>query len=449
MRYYRTVVNLDFWFQYKPALPTEDLENSNCDPKLTFCDSEPFPSDCTVIIATVGPDNNAVFEDMVSGFLFNQPVRLIFSATSENAAKKIEEVLLQIKIALAHENSTYQKAKNLGVMVATKLDILNADISNKRPQDVHAFKALPVAPTSITVLADDTAIWPPRFLKGALPAFADAKVGFVGTKKWLKCQECTCAPRKTWLTNTWMNYLAGFWNTIGALYLIRHNFEIQATNAADGGIFCVSARTCIIIVPDFQKIFLTEFIFRLGSYYRGIGPLVADDDNFLTRHTINNGWDIKVQCTDDTTITTPLGVYLKLVSQCLRWSCTTSRQNPLTLFVNRTIWWKWPVTVWTTYFPWMLNFVLIWDPVMVYLLVNTELYAGSAHRGMLLGALVAWIYMSKLVKTVPWFWEHTADFWMYFFPLPMVPLFMYAHSLLKFWTLLTFWDLSWAGRKLP
>jgi hypothetical protein len=40
------------------------------------------------------------------------------------------------------------------------------------------------------------------------------------------------------------------------------------------------------------------------------------------------------------------------------------------------------------------------------------------------------------------------DFLLYFV-IPAYPLFAYAHSILKFYTAFTFWDLTWSGRKLP
>jgi hypothetical protein len=438
MRYYRTVVNLYYWFQYIPALPTIDSKLS--------------PDDCTVVIATVGPEGNPVFEQMVSGILFNQPTRLVFSTNTTDAATKIKEVLPTVISALELGTSFYQRENGLdATKLATEIIIRNAEISNKRRQVVHAFETVT---TSITVLADDTAIWPQRFLKAVLPAFSNEKVGLVGTKKWVKRESRIHDPHKSWLTNVWNNYWTGFWNTIGALYLIRHNFEIRATNAADGGVFCVSGRTSlirtrIISESNFQSAFLNEFVLRMGERFRGFGPVAADDDNFLTRYIINHGWDVKIQYSDEATITTPLGIYPKYLGQCLRWSRTTFRQNPIALLCDRTIWWKWPLTVWTTYFPWMLNFALFWDPVLIMLLVNTNLYAESEHRGRLVAGFVGFIYATKLVKTAPWFWTHPQDFFLYFFPIPMYPLFAYGHSVLKLWTALTFWDLSWAGRKLP
>jgi hypothetical protein len=207
-------------------------------------------------------------------------------------------------------------------------------------------------------------------------------------------------------------------------------------------------RTAIVKNKDFEHAFTNEYILRFGDRFPGWGPVTADDDNFMTRWVVNHGWDIKIQSTKEATMTTILGLYpLKFPDQCRRWSRTTFRQNPMALFVDREVWWKWPVTVWTTKFPWLYNAALFWDGLAVYTLTRTDMYAQSSHRVAMLCALVGFIWISKLVKTIPWFWAYPMDFFLYFV-IPAYPLFAYWHSLLKVYTAFTFWDLVWSGRKL-
>lgn len=282
----------------------------------------------------------------------------------------------------------------------------NAQVSNKRQQVVHGFQEVD---TEILIMVDDTAVWHPRFLEATLPAFASKKVGFVGTRKWVKRLPRPYDPTINLFANLWTQYVAGFWNTMGGLYLVRHTFEIQATNAADGGVFCVSGRsslirTDIVKKDEFTKAFLNEYILRFqwfgwlawlawfGKDFPGWGPVTADDDNFLTRWVIDHGKDVKMQSSEEATMTTVLGKYpLKFPEQCMRWSRTTFRQNPIALFVDRTIWWKWPLTVWTTYFPWLYNAALFWDGLAVYTLTQTALYAESSRPMALLCGLIVFI----------------------------------------------------------
>jgi hypothetical protein len=106
-------------------------------------------------------------------------------------------------------------------------------------------------------------------------------------------------------------------------------------------------------------------------------------------------------------MTTNLGTYpLKFPDQCHHWNRTTLRQNPIALFSGRTVGWTWPLTTWTTLFPWLYNAALIWDSLAVYILTQTDLYAQSCHHMAMLGLLIGFIWMSKLVKTTPWFWKY-------------------------------------------
>lgn len=52
--------------------------------------------------------------------------------------------------------------------------------------------------------------------------------------------------------------------------------------------------------------------------------------------------------------------------------------------------------------------------------------------------------MSKLVKPWPHFWQYPRDL----IYLPGYILFGYAHSLIKLYALITFWDVAWGGRTL-
>jgi hypothetical protein len=437
-RYWRTVVNIIFWFRYRIAVLTHDL-------KLTS-------DDCTVIVPTVGPQGNRSYTEMVTAILVNRPTRLIFSTNTNGAADDVRAVLPGILADIAKGLTAYQLQHDLGPMeVAAETLVLSVNVSNKRQQVVHAFKNVE---SEILVMVDDTAIWHPRFLASTLPAFASDKVGFVGTRKWVKRLPRARDPSATFTLGLWMQYVTGFWNTVGALYLVRHNFEIRATNAADGGVFCVSGRSSLIrtnIVKNtlFTEAFLNEYVLRFSDRFPGWGPVTADDDNFMTRWVINHGWDVKVQSSKEAPMTTTLGTYpLKFPDQCKRWSRSTFRQNPIAILIDRTVWVKWPLTLWTTYFPWLYNAALFWDGLAVYVLMHTDLYAQSAHRTAMLCGLVAFIWTTKLVKTIPWFWAYPMDFLLYFV-IPAYPLFAYWHSLLKVYTAFTFWDLAWSGRKLP
>jgi hypothetical protein len=431
-RYWRTLVNVWFWFQYKPAVATAD---SNITSK-----------DCTVIVPVVDPRDDEVFDQMVAAILVNCPASLIFSTNTVGTAQQVEAILLDIREHVKAGTSTYQTEHCLNPMVVTtETWVRSANISNKRKQVAFAIETFRPN-TKFCALVDQTSILGPCFLTHALPGFQSENVGLIGTNKWVVRLHRPHDPEAKFIVDVWKRYVAGFWNAIGGLYLVRHNFEIRATNAADGGVFCVSGRTLIgrsRIFNDecFRDAFVKEYVWRWG-------PLAADDDNFITRWVIKKNWDIKIQCAPEATVITTLGTDpQKFLDQCKRWSRTTFRQNPKALFCDRTIWWKWPLTVWTTYIPWMYNAALFWDGLAMYTLVRTELYAQSAYRAAMVCSFIAFIWVTKLVKTIPWFWEYPMDFLLYFV-IPTYPLFTYWHSLLKVYTALTFWDITWSGRQL-
>lgn len=139
--------------------------------------------------------------------------------------------------------------------------------------------------TSITIFCDDHVFWPSEFIPHILAPFEDGDTGTTGTCKRVRRQHPGFS-------------ISGFWNCIGALYLERHNFEIAASNHIDGGVFCVSGRTsahrtAILQDPDFIDGFLNEY-----TFFGLVGPLNADDDNFVTRWMVNHGWKIRIQYSD-------------------------------------------------------------------------------------------------------------------------------------------------------
>lgn len=438
-RYWRTAVQIFYWTKYKPALPTGN---------------DAFkPSDCTAICATVGPIGNLVFDELVASILVNKPACLIFACNTIDAADQVRHFLTDFRPTFEAGNTRYQRMYNVPRFffeTYTEIRTVNVGISNKRHQMVAGIQHID---TPIMISVDDTAVWSPNWLVGSLPAFNDDKVGLIGTRKWVKrlprYNDLNAGP----IMNAWNKYISGFWNTMGGLYLIRHNFEIKSMNAADGGVFCVSARSNLIrteIVKNdkFCHAFTNEYVLPLSTRFKGFGPLNADDDNFVTRYVINDGWNIKAQCADDTTMTTVIGMYpkgFKFDKQCTRWSRSTFRQNPIALFVDRTIWSKWPLTTWVTYLPWLYNAAAIWDGLAIYMLTMTNVYAESSHPKLLIFTLIYVFQLTKLIKTHEWWIAYPMDFVLYYL-IPAYPLFTYYHSFKKVYTALTFWNTEWSGR---
>ncbi|KAF7169423.1 hypothetical protein CNMCM5623_002153 [Aspergillus felis] len=393
-RYFRLIVHLiSFWLFYRPTPVPRN-------PTL-------FPSDCTIILPTVDPENRD-FEECITSCLRNNPGAIIIVTVGDQLTKLTKDIIAPYK----------RRFPNTDISVKT------ADEANKRRQVAHGLRYVK---TKITVLLDDHVFWPTeRFLPTILAPFEDPKVGIVGTNKRVR------------RTDTGFN-IRSFWNMLGALYLERHNFEIRATNAIDNGVFVVSGRTSahrseILKDPEFIAGFTNERFF-FGFF----GPLNADDDNFITRWDVRHGWKVKIQYCPDAMIETTLGTYPKFLSQCLRWVRTTWRSNSASLFTDGTIWYTQPWCVYAVYWTSFVNFALFYDGALAYTLLKSPL--GTADN---LRYLAAWIFCTKMVKLTPYFLREPQDLIM----LPGYFVFAYFHSLIKLYAGLTFWETNWGGRNL-
>jgi cellulose synthase/poly-beta-1,6-N-acetylglucosamine synthase-like glycosyltransferase len=394
-RYLRTVVHLVSFWSYRAA-PVPDK------PSLT-------PGDVTVILPTVDPENQD-FLECIERCVANRPREIIIIAVGKQMAILTRRIVKPFSVKEQ----------------PTKITVSWSHVANKR---IQVAEAIPLVKTPITVLLDDHVFWRSNgFLKQVLAPFEDPKVGAVGTNKRVR------------RTDKGFN-MRSFWNMIGAIYLERHNFEIRATNAVDGGVFVISGRTSahrtiILQNPEFLPGFTNETFF-FGMF----GPLNADDDNYITRFEVRRGWKIKVQYCEESLIETTLGTYPKFLSQCLRWVRTTWRSNSASLFTDRTVWRSQPWCVYAVYVTSFFNFALFYDGALLWTLSRTAFAADNSHAIL---ALIGWMFFTKMIKLAPYFLRETQDLVF----LPGYFVFAYFHSLIKLYALLTFWSTNWGGRNL-
>ncbi|KAK4160169.1 glycosyltransferase family 2 protein, partial [Cladorrhinum sp. PSN259] len=405
-RYARFVINLFGWFIYRPArIPRNPYYG---------------PEDVTVILPTIDPGGED-FAECLRTCCENNP-HSIFVVTAGNRLPATEAAVQPFQAEFPQINFLVDCSP----------------VASKRAQ---VALMIPRVTTAITVMLDDHVFWKRNFLRAMLAPFdADDAVGMVGTNK---------AVRR--LPNLGFN--RRFWNLIGAMYLYRHNFEVRAANAIDGGAFVISARTCalrteIIQLPEFLEGYANEMFF-FGLF----GPLNPDDDNYNTRFVVKKGWKLKFQYTDDAEITTTIGVVppyaKKFLGQATRWARTTWRSNPRSLFVERAVWAYNPISVYTVFISALTNFAIPTDLCLYYFFHWSELYTTrlrgwvpTRNHGTVL--LLGWMLFAKLVKQSGYWWRHPRDF-LYF---PLAIGFGYFHTFIKFYAMVTFWDHAWTGRNL-
>ncbi|KAF2427132.1 hypothetical protein EJ08DRAFT_671754 [Tothia fuscella] len=391
-RYLRLIVHIISFHLYKPwPVPLNPSVH---------------PSDVTVIIPTVEP-TNPDFKECLTSVLANKPGAIIIVTVGTDNLIAAREICSKFK--------------------TNKIKVMHTKIANKRAQVCHA---IPHVKTSIMVPVDDHVFWPSKnFLPHLLAPFEDPKMGIVGTNKRVRRFNHGYSARD-------------FWNFTGCLYLERHNFEIRATNNIDGGVFVISGRTSAVRTEIIQdQAFINGF--KNEHFFFGMfGPLNADDDNFITRWIVRNGWKIGIQYSNEAMIGTTLGTYPKFMSQCLRWVRTTWRSNSASLFTDRTVWRAQPWCVYAVYITSFFNFALFYDAALFFALSKTEFYYYDHCKA--IKYLAAWIFASKLVKPFPHFVRNPGDLvW-----LPFYILFGYYHSLIKLYAGLTFWVTAWGGRTL-
>lgn len=429
-RYFRLLVNFITWFTYRPA--PESLT-----PKYT-------PREVTVIIPTTEMTHDLI--NCVVSIIANNPRSISVVTVGQTSEDKLREYLLKelsdrgvslstgsSGLVLTHRNDGHEDIDiNIYHYAGSK--------ANKRQQIMVAVKKHEAEGEEaagngkITALVDASVIWPATFLTNALAPFEEDSTWLVGTSKRVEREE-----EKRFWENSW----GQFWLHLGCLYLERHNWDLRGTNGSFGDGFVISGRTMLIRPailewPRFQVEYLNEYLVN-GL----VGPLNADDDNMIDRWVKTREGGIKFQYTKEALLgIAPIAKDWKrfCFEQCKRWAQTTFRSNPRALGIA-SIWKYQPYSVYSIYLSGMLNFALLFDGIMVILFSYTTLVQ---DKWWMLLVLIFWIICTKMIKLATYYWRQPRD--LVFFPGYI--LFAYFHSFIKLWALLTFWDISWAGRNL-
>ncbi|CZR62965.1 uncharacterized protein PAC_12862 [Phialocephala subalpina] len=376
------------------------------------------PDDVTVIVPSIG-DFGEDFQVTIKTILANKPKHLVIATVDVDMVKKLKSKVLD----------TLPRA----IMGNTKITIDMTMVSNKRSQFLSAVNQ---SETSIVCYADDHVVWPATFLKSALAPFEDPHTGMVGTVKAVE------RVRNKGVVVSFLNY-------IGCIYLERHNFECTATHNIDGGVFVISGRTGLI-----RREILANLDFRTGmlNEYFKFGPLKAteamkpDDDNYMTRYCLRNGWKTVFHNDPLACIGTSIGVdeqdgsvTKKFTNQLVRWARTTWRSNLVSLFQDRICWKVHPWTTYAMFISSFINLAIIYDPLML-----AFLYFSCATTSQHFCGAVFWLFLSKLVKPLQHMFREPKDIiW-----LPFGIFFGYLHSGIRLYALFTMTNVGWGGRTI-
>ncbi|MCJ1434474.1 hypothetical protein MMC27_003843 [Xylographa pallens] len=285
-RYLRLIVNVVAFLLLRPiAIPENPVLTSK---------------DVTVVVPSLALDQDRnEFKETVHGILATNPFEVILVTIDEN----VERVKLMVKS-----------------MATTKVRVLSVSQPNKRRQMV---RAIPEVRTSITIFADDDVRWPKTILPWMLAPLEDEVYGGVGTNQRLRRAIEPSLSQRVW----------GF---LGAMYLLRRNFDCAACSYMDGGLPCLSGRTVA-----YRTKILSDTAFTDGfthEEWNSEYQLNADDDNFITRWLVSHGHRIAFQYHREAEVETTLEDNPKFMKQCLRWSRSNWRSNITSMFIERHIW---------------------------------------------------------------------------------------------------------------
>ncbi|KAL4406327.1 glycosyltransferase family 2 [Colletotrichum abscissum] len=186
---------------------------------------------------------------------------------------------------------------------ADKIVILCAPLANKRVQLVVGVKA---ARGSILALVDDDVYWRAAgVLPYLLAPFENAKVGAVAGIQSAEIRTDRQDPN-----------VITVWEATSTYDLCQWKGSREVHFAADGGCWCLSARTLLIRAsilqdPSFVNTYTHEII--------GHKLVNTADDVVLTGWVFDSGWEVFIQNVPEAEITTNIPEDHKFALQILRW----------------------------------------------------------------------------------------------------------------------------------
>ncbi|KAF2017668.1 glycosyltransferase family 2 protein [Aaosphaeria arxii CBS 175.79] len=390
----RLWVNLAANWLYTPIQPVEE-------PTVTA-------QDMTVIIPTVAEDIQQLKETVQTAYRL-EPYELLL-VTPDSRVKRL-----------------YQMVEEMGS--PKRIQILSISQANKRRQ---LSRAIPEVQTKITLLLDDDVWLPEKFTKWILAPFEDPRVGGVGTNQQLR-----------------RNDRSNLWEFLGALYLVRRNFDCTACNWMDGGLPCLSGRAVA-----YRSEILQDPNFTYGFTHETWGSdhfLNADDDNFITRWLFSHDWKIQIQNHRECEVETTLENDSKYLRQCLRWVRSNWRSN-LTSLSELHMWVNYPWSLYAVFQTTITQWAFLYDCALFATFYLALLEAGyyqdshsesNSHLPLLWTFFLGHYAFTKTIKLIPHLLRNPGDVRF----VPVSVLFGYFHNAIKLYGCITVTETTWGTRE--
>lgn len=222
--------------------------------------------------------------------------------------------------------------------------------------------------------------------------------------------------------------------------LYQRYLEYRATTFMGGGSTCLSGRTMayrtqLFRFDGFKNYFLNE-------HFAGQLQL-SGDDKCLTRLCIMSDYKMWHQICEVCTLSTQFEAGAKLRQQLLRWSRNSWRSDIKMLFLERSVWRKYPWLAITSLDKMISPFTMVYGPLAILFLCFWE------QNMFVLVAFACYIVVTRIMKTLMYFtWSRPRPpcrwFW-YIMPFILV---QYWGAVIKLYALCTLKDRRWGNREV-
>ena len=370
-------------------------------------------NDITMVVPLYQADED--FELCLKSWIANKPYKIIL-VVDHTSYKKIFDLVLII-----NQQPTFN---------SVKIEVINQYAPGKRQALYDGYLKVH---TKLILFVDDDVFHPNQFLDNLLLPFNacdkngnNKMIGGVGAKQMARPK-----PNKKW----------NVWDILMDMRLYQRMIEMKATTAVGGGCACISGRTELYRMKVFESCLDFEEYF-LDEHFMGKKQL-SGDDKCMTRICINSPYNMYHQISQATCLTTKFEDPPILFKQILRWSRNTIRSDFKALFLERTIWSKYPFLAIV-----MLDRFV--SPVtmtlgILFILIGTF----TSGNLFILTAGIGYIVLIRTIKIIPYFTcvEKTRPLqWILYIPAFIIA--QYCGAFMTIWAAFSLNNRKWGNRDI-
>lgn len=335
------------------------------------------------------------------------------------------------KLVLAVDKKSYDEVIQITNKVINKINpktpvyVIKVEEPGKR---TAMFEGLKHVETEIVVFHDDDSLFNPNLLRSLVQPFSDPMMGGVGTKQ-------VARPKgENW----------SIWDIFMDMIIYQRTIGNKATSYMGGGASCISGRamafrTCLFKTDDFEDKFMNEWYTLWCWPFRQL----SGDDKCLTRIAINTkGYKMYHQICKDCTLSTRFESGRTLIKQLTRWARNSWRSDIKLLFVEWTVWRKYPMLAITLIDRMLTPFCVIYGPIIV-------IYYTIVRRNMfILVAFLIYLIITRAIKAIFYFRSRPRRPLWWIFIIPLFVIFQFFCACLRIWALLTLSNGTWGNRSV-